>query len=162
MCKMKKQTDYIQVKIDLTKAMLPHVPFDGWSFEALEQGAIDINFEQEKNIDVRMDIYRDLFKNGSIDFIEVFSEMIDMEVKNNYQLIDPKPERVPEKVKKIKTNTLIIAGSDDTGSTPNMSKNLNKDIQNSQYLEIKNGKHFTTIEYADEVNNAIMKHLNNA
>ena len=68
----------------------------------------------------------------------------------------------PEKVKKIKTNTLIIAGSEDTGSTPNMSKNLNKDIQNSQYLEIKNGKHFTTIEYADEVNNAIMKHLNNA
>ena len=68
----------------------------------------------------------------------------------------------PEKVKKIKTNTLIIAGSEDTGSTPNMSKNLNKDIQNSQYLEIKNGKHFTTIEYADEVNNAIMEHLNNA
>ena len=68
----------------------------------------------------------------------------------------------PEKVKKIKTNTLIIAGSEDTGSTPNMSKNLNKDIQNSQYLEIKNGKHFTTIEYADEVNNAIIKHLNNA
>ena len=67
----------------------------------------------------------------------------------------------PEKLKKIKTNTLIIAGSDDKGSTPNMSKNLNKDIQNSQYLEIKNGKHFTTIEYADEVNNAIMKHLNN-
>ena len=43
-----------------------------------------------------------------------------------------------------------------------MSKNLNKDIQNSQYLEIKKGKHFTTIEYADEVNNAIMEHLNNA
>ena len=87
MCMMKKQTDYIQVKIDLIKAMLPHVPFDGWSFEALEQGAIDIDFEQEKNIDVRMDIYRDLFKNGSIDFIDVFSEMIDIEVKNNYQLI---------------------------------------------------------------------------
>jgi ubiquinone biosynthesis protein COQ9 len=101
MCMMKKQTDYIQVKIDLIKAMLPHVPFDGWSFEALEQGAIDIDFEQEKNIDVRMDIYRDLFKNGSIDFIDVFSEMIDIEVKNNYQLIDPKPERVPEKVKTI-------------------------------------------------------------
>ena len=49
---IKKQTDYIQVKIDLIKAMLPHVPFDGWSFEALEQGAIDIDFEQEKNINV--------------------------------------------------------------------------------------------------------------
>ena len=76
-----KQTDHIQVKFDLIRAMLPHVPFDGWSFEALEQGAIDIDFEQEKNIDVRMDIYRDLFKNGSIDFIDVFSEMIDIVFK---------------------------------------------------------------------------------
>ena len=43
-----------------------------------------------------------------------------------------------------------------------MSKNLNKDIQNSKYVEIKNVKHLCTIEYADEVNNAIMKHINNA
>ena len=98
---MKKQTNYIQVKINLVRAMLPHVPFDGWSFVALEHGSIDINFEQDKNIDVRMNIFKDLFKNGSIDFIDVFSGMIDMEVKNNYQMIDPKPERVPEKVKKI-------------------------------------------------------------
>ena len=41
-----------------------------------------------------------------------------------------------------------------------MSKNLNKDIQNSTYVEIKHGKHLCTIEYADEVNNAIMKHIN--
>ena len=67
-----------------------------------------------------------------------------------------------ENIKHIKTNTLIIAGSDDPGSTPNMSKNLNKDIQNSTYVEIKNGKHLCTIEYADEVNNAIMNHINNA
>ena len=92
---IKKQTDHIQVKFDLIRAMLPHVPFDGWSLEALEQGAIDIGFEQKKNIDTRMDIFRDLFKNGSIDFIDTFSEMIDLEVKNNYQLIDPKPERIP-------------------------------------------------------------------
>ena len=45
---IKKQTDHIQVKFDLIRAMLPHVPFDGWSLEALEQGAIDIGFEQKK------------------------------------------------------------------------------------------------------------------
>ena len=67
-----------------------------------------------------------------------------------------------ESVKNIKTNTLIITGSNDPGSTPDMSKNLNKDIQNSTYVEIKNGKHLCTIEYADEVNNAIMNHINNA
>ena len=46
---IKKQTDHIQVKFDLIRAMLPHVPFDGWSLEALEQGAIEIGFEQKKN-----------------------------------------------------------------------------------------------------------------
>ena len=98
---VKKQTDHFQVKFDLVRAMLPHVPFDGWSLEALEQGAIDIGFEPKENIDTRKDIFRDLFKNGSIDFIDTFSEMIDLEVKNTYEVTDPKPERVPEKVKTI-------------------------------------------------------------
>ena len=56
---------------------------------------------QKENIDTRMDIFRDLFKNGSIDFIDTFSEMIDLEVKKTYEVTDPKPERVPEKIKKI-------------------------------------------------------------
>ena len=98
---MKKQMDHIQVKFELIRAMVKHVPFDGWSLDALEQGAIDIGFEQKENIDTRMKIYRSLFKNGSIDFIDIFSEMIDLEVKTNYEKIDFKPERVPEKVKKI-------------------------------------------------------------
>ena len=98
---MKKQTDYIQIKFDLIKAMMNHVPFDGWSIDALEQGAIDIGFEQKETYDTRVKIYKDLFKNGSIDFINIFSEMIDLEVKNNYEKIDPKPERVPEKIKTI-------------------------------------------------------------
>ena len=100
-CIMKKQTGHIQVKFDLIKSMIQHVPFDGWSIKALEQGAIDISFEQDENIDTRMKIYRDLFKNGSIDFIDIFSEMIDLEVKKNYEKIKSKPERVPEKIKKI-------------------------------------------------------------
>ena len=29
--------------------MLTHVPFDGWTWEAMEQGAIDIGFEKKKN-----------------------------------------------------------------------------------------------------------------
>jgi len=98
---MKKQTDHIQVKFDLINAMIQHVPFDGWSLKALEQGAIDIGFEQDENIDTRMKIYRDLFKNGSIDFINIFSEIIDLEVKKHYENIKSKPERVPEKIKKI-------------------------------------------------------------
>ena len=96
-----KTLDNRQIKINLIRAMLTHVPFDGWTWEAMEQGAIDISFEKKKTSSSRIEIFKDLFKNGSIDFIDVFSEMIDLEVKQNYDLIDSKPERVPEKIKKI-------------------------------------------------------------
>ena len=96
-----KTLDNNQIRIDLIKAMLIHVPFDGWTWEAMEQGAIDIGFEKDKTSSFRIKIFKNLFKNGSIDFIDVFSEMIDLEVKENYDLLDLKPERVPEKIKKI-------------------------------------------------------------
>ncbi len=99
---MKTNTlDNKQIRIDLIKAMLIHVPFDGWTWEAMEQGAIDIGFEKKKTSSERIKIFKDLFKNGSIDFIDVFSETIDLEVKENYNSIEVKPERVPEKIKKI-------------------------------------------------------------
>ena len=93
--------DNNQIRIDLIKAMLTHVPFDGWTWEAMEQGAIDIGYEKKKTSSERIKIFKDLFKNGSIDFIDIFSEIIDLEVKENYNLIEAKPERVPEKIKKI-------------------------------------------------------------
>ena len=93
--------DNNQIKIDLIKAMLKHVPFDGWTWEAMEQGAIDIGFEKKKTSSLRIKIFKDLFQNGSIDFIDIFSEIIDLEVKQNYNLLESKPERIPEKIKKI-------------------------------------------------------------
>ena len=93
--------DNNQIRIDLIKAMLTHVPFDGWTWEAMEQGAIDIGYEKKKTSSERNKIFKDLFKNGSIDFIDIFSEIIDLEVKENYNSIEAKPERVPEKIKKI-------------------------------------------------------------
>ena len=93
--------DNNQTRIDLIKAMLTHVPFDGWTWEAMEQGAEDIDFEKKKTPSLRIKIFKSLFKNGSIDFIDTFSEMIDLEVKKKYELINSKPERIPEKIKKI-------------------------------------------------------------
>ena len=93
--------DNYQVRKDLIRAMLTHVPFDGWTWESMEQGAVDINFEKQKTSSLRIKIFKDLFKNGPIDFIDIFSEIIDLEVKENYNLIELKPERVPEKIKKI-------------------------------------------------------------
>ena len=93
--------DNNQTRIDLIKAMLTHVPFDGWTWEAMEQGAIDIGYKKKKTSSERIKIFKNLFKNGSIDFIDIFSEIIDLEVKKNYNSIETKPERVPEKIKKI-------------------------------------------------------------
>ena len=96
-----KTSENIQIRMNLIRAMLTHVPFDGWTWEAMEHGALDIGFEKKKPSFLRIKIFKDLFKNGSIDFIDVFSEMIDLEVQENYDLIVSKPERVPEKIKKI-------------------------------------------------------------
>ena len=43
-------------------------------------------------------------------------------------------------LKKINVNTLITTGENDVGSTPEMSKNLSKTIQGSEFIEIKEGK----------------------
>ena len=96
-----KLTDNNNLKFDLVRAMLSHVPFDGWTWVAMENGAGDINFESSKHANIRLDIYKKLFKNGAIDFIDVFSEIIDVEVKNNYKNLETKPQRTPEKIKKI-------------------------------------------------------------
>ena len=96
-----KSTDNTNIKYDLVKAMLSHVPFDGWTWIAMENGAVDIHFENSKTANIRMDIYKNLFKNGAIDFIDTFSEIIDVEVKNNYDNLKKKPQRIPEKIKKI-------------------------------------------------------------
>ena len=65
-----------------------------------------------------------------------------------------------EKFENIKVKTLIMTGEFDSGSTPEMSKNLSKRIKNSKVKIIKNGKHLCSIECADEVNHAIKLHVN--
>ena len=93
--------DNTETKFELVTAMLPHVPFDGWTWIAMENGAVDIGFEKTQTKNNRINIYKNLFYNGAIDFIEVFSEIIDIEVKNNYNDIENKPQRIPEKIKKL-------------------------------------------------------------
>ena len=60
-----------------------------------------------------------------------------------------------EKFDKIKTNTLIMTGEHDPGSTVKMSEELSKVIARSELKIIKNGKHLCGIECANEVNLAI-------
>ena len=66
-----------------------------------------------------------------------------------------------EDIKKINIKTLVMTGSDDAGSTPTMSKELVKDMVNSTYTEIQNGKHLCSIECADDVNMNIKNFIKN-
>ncbi len=57
-----------------------------------------------------------------------------------------------EDFEKIKTNTLVMTGEYDVGSTIEMSQELNKIIKNSELKIVKDGKHLCGIECADDVN----------
>ena len=66
-----------------------------------------------------------------------------------------------EKFENIKTKTLVMTGEGDIGSTPEMSENLSKVINNSKVKIILKGKHLCSIECADDVNMSIKKHIQN-
>ena len=67
-----------------------------------------------------------------------------------------------EKFENIKTKTLVMTGEEDIGSTPEMSENLSKVINNSKVKIISKGKHLCSIECSDDVNMAIKKHIQDA
>ena len=93
----------------------------------------------KKNPDIYNKIYSDLEKNNLKNFLKCY------EIFVNY--IDD-----DSVLKKININTLITTGENDVGSTPEMSRNLSKMIQGSEFVEIKKGKHLCGIEYANDVN----------
>ena len=64
-------------------------------------------------------------------------------------------------IKQIKTNTLVMTGSSDSGSTVQMSKSLSDDLINSSFIEINNGKHLCSIECADDVNINLKNFISN-
>ena len=66
-----------------------------------------------------------------------------------------------KKIKKISTKTLVMTGSEDSGSTVAMSKALSEDLINSRFIEINNGKHLCSIECSDDVNINLKNFINN-
>ena len=92
-----------------------------------------------KNPDIYKKIYSILEKNNPLDFLKCYKIFV------NYVDDD-------DKLKKINVKTLIATGENDVGSTPEMSRNLSKQIRESLFIEIKKGKHLCSIECADDVN----------
>ena len=93
----------------------------------------------KKNPNIYKKIYSNLEKNNPKDFLKCYELFV------NYNDDD-------SMIKKINVNTLITTGEYDVGSTPEMSKNLSKMIQNSKFVEIRKGKHLCGIDCANNVN----------
>ena len=100
----------------------------------------------KKNSDVYKKIYSMLEKNKRVDFLKCYEIFVDYVDDDNM-------------LKKINVDTLIATGEHDVGSTPEMSKNLSKNIQGSKFIEIKKGKHLCSIECADDVNIAFKEFI---
>ena len=99
----------------------------------------------ENNPDIYEKISSILSSNNMANFLKVYELFVKHKNDENFS--------------KIKVNTLIMTGEFDIGSTVEMSRELNKIINNSQLSIIKNGKHLCSIECADEVNLEIKKFI---
>ena len=93
----------------------------------------------KKNPHICKKIYSILEKNKRVDFLKCYEIFVNYVDDDNM-------------LKKINVDTLIATGENDVGSTPEMSKNLSKMIQESKFIEIKKGKHLCSIECANNVN----------
>ena len=100
----------------------------------------------KKNPGIYKKIYSILNKNNPEDFLKCYEVFVNYVDDDNM-------------LKKINVNSLIVTGENDVGSTPEMSKNLSKMIQESKFIEIKKGKHLCSIECADDVNITFKKFI---
>tara|TARA_Y100001960_G_scaffold299357_1_gene347494 strand:+ start:53 stop:826 length:774 start_codon:yes stop_codon:yes gene_type:complete len=101
----------------------------------------------DKNPDTYKKICTILDQNNMENFLKVYELFVKHEDDENF--------------KKITTKTLIMTGENDIGSTPEMSKNLSKEITNSKVKIISTGKHLCSIECVDDVNMEIKNFIDN-
>ena len=110
--------------------------------------------------------FTDKYLNDHPEIYNQFIKMLTKEGKNNlnflkaYKLFAYHQDDI-HIIKNIKTKTLVMTGSNDLGSTVEMSKSLSNDLINSSFTEINNGKHLCSIECADDVNMNLKNFINN-
>ena len=83
--------DRHELRDDLLQAMLPHVPFDGWTGAALKRAA------EETGIDIAT--ARDAFPGGTADMVEHFSNWSDRRMLEELERMDLPAMRVTERVR---------------------------------------------------------------
>lgn len=75
----------------LLLAMLPHVPFDGWTATALRRGAEEAGLDMTRT--------RDAFPGGAAEMVEYFSDWSDRRMLEELEALDLASLRVTERVR---------------------------------------------------------------
>ncbi|MDH5558094.1 MAG: COQ9 family protein [Alphaproteobacteria bacterium] len=83
--------DRLRIRDELLIAMLPHVPFDGWTDTSVRRGA------EEAGIDMTQ--ARDAFPGGAADMVEHFSDWSDRQMLTALEEMDLPSMRVTERVR---------------------------------------------------------------
>lgn len=73
------------------EAMLPHVPFDGWTYKTLRMGLRSMGAAEE---DAEL-----LFPGGAADMIEAFSDLADRRMEEGAGALDLAGMRTPQRVR---------------------------------------------------------------
>ena len=110
----------------------------------IEKTALNTNLEAAEEISRQIKL-RDLSGLIVIDFIDMM---------NFYN------KRLVERKLNINCPTLILTGDEDYGNSPEMSKEICKQIDNSQTIILRGMRHMALIESHEKVNNIIIKFLN--
>ena len=110
--------------------------------------------------------FTDQYLNDHPEIYDQFIKILTKDGKNHlnflkaYKLFAYHQDNI-KMINNIKTKTLVMTGSDDLGSTVEMSKSLSNDLINSSFTEINNGKHLCSIECADDVNIRLKNFISN-
>ncbi len=81
--------------------MLNHVPFDGWSWEALYRGSMDLKLYKKELTPDDKDKLRSYFDYDLVKSVEIFNDYLDKEMKIKFSRQDQNKKRIPEKIKSL-------------------------------------------------------------
>ena len=135
----KKQQQIVNDRFELSKKSR------SLSKQALKRWFTDQYLEKNPNIFEK--ITSILIQNNMENFLKIYELFV--------------KHKDDEKFENIKSKTLIMTGENDIGSTPEMSRNLSKEIAHSKVEIVSQGKHLCGIECADDVNKTIKEFIQN-
>ena len=90
--------------VEILRASMPHVPFDGWGEAALLAGADDCGYDEEA--------VRTAFPRGATDAIALHSRLADQSMVDAFLKLSERPEKVHLTIRKLVLLRLEIAQPD--------------------------------------------------